>query len=313
MHTEIISDLSECEKLWKKFRRDENIWAEWDIVLSFFRENLSVPHFILMKDEDQEVGLIPLWLDKRDNQYTHFGGERMENRTFWVDEKYTSFIPEVLPDWTYLFDMNGDYVQKLADNNPEMNKFTLEKDIRYFLNVENMHSIEDFLLRFNKKHKKNLTRDLKMLDAQNYKLVWDAHNHAETLMQLNRERFKERSDFHDQDNKDELNSFLNYLESKNLLISLCIEINGVIEGVEIAVKYKDYYYVINGGYNPNIKNLGKLLIIEHIKKAIELGAKEVDFLVGDTGWKELWNLDKDECITITTNGAKNGEPKPTPN
>jgi CelD/BcsL family acetyltransferase involved in cellulose biosynthesis len=88
------------------------------------------------------------------------------------------------------------------------------------------------------------------------------------------------------------------MEKKEMLHTLLIEINGKIEGAELAVKYKDKYYVINGGYNPDYRNLGKLLIIEHIKKAIELKAKEIDFLIGDSGWKELWNLDTQECYTI---------------
>jgi CelD/BcsL family acetyltransferase involved in cellulose biosynthesis len=83
-----------------------------------------------------------------------------------------------------------------------------------------------------------------------------------------------------------------------MLHTLTVEINGKIEGVEIATKYKNHYYVINGGFNPKIRNLGKLLIIEHIKRAISLDAEQVDFLVGDTGWKDLWNLDKEECISI---------------
>ncbi|MGV8162836.1 MAG: GNAT family N-acetyltransferase [Candidatus Nanoarchaeia archaeon] len=302
MNTIIVNNLSDCEKLWKKFRRDENLWTEWSIVLSFFNEKIHTPHFILMKDEEKEVGLITLWLDKRDNKYTHFGGERMENRTFWVEEKYFEHIHETLPNQTYLFDMNGEHIRRVFELDPELKKFLGESDTRFFLRLEGIQNSDDFLSRFSKKHKKNLTRDLNMLENHSYKLIWDHANHAETLMHLSRERFKEDSDFHDEDNQKEMNSFLNHLGTKNMLQSLCIEIDGNIEGVEIAAKYKDHYYVINGGFNPKIKNLGKLLIIEHIKKAIDLGAEQVDFLVGDTGWKDLWNLDKEECISIIKKG-----------
>ncbi|MGV8168704.1 MAG: GNAT family N-acetyltransferase [Candidatus Nanoarchaeia archaeon] len=305
MDTSIVNNLSECEKLWKKFRKDENIWTEWEIVLSFFDEKIHAPHFILLKEGTAEVGLITLWLDKRDNKYTHFGGERMENRTFWIDEKYYPQIHSMLPDETYLFDMNGDHIKEVIAKNPQMEKFVMEKDTRFFLHLETISSEEDFLARFSKKHRKNLLRDLDMLESHDYKLIWDHANHAETLMQLSRERFKEESDFHDEDNKKEMNSFLELLARKKMLHSLTIEIDGNIEGVEIAAKYRDHYYVINGGFNPKIKNLGKLLIIEHIKKAIELGAEQVDFLVGDTGWKDLWNLDKEECLTIIKDGVKN--------
>lgn len=298
MNTEIITDLSECKKLWEKFRKDKSIWTEWEIVLSFYIEKIYKPHFILLKDKEKEVGLITLWLDLRDNKYTHFGGERMENRTFWVDEKYFSELHKVIPDETYLFDMNGEQIKKIAEVSPEFKNIIGEKDTRYFLNLEKIKKIEDYLERFGKKHKKNLLRDLKLLQQTNYKLRWTHENHIERFVELSKERFKENSDFNDEDNHKEMESFTSHVQNKNMLHTLLVEINGKIEGAELAVKYKNHYYVINGGYNPQIKNLGKLLIIEHIKKAIELGADDIDFLVGDTGWKELWNLDTQECYSV---------------
>jgi hypothetical protein len=298
MNTEIITNLTDCKKLWEKFRKDTNIWAEWEIVMSFFDEKLHKPHFILIKEGSKEIGLIPLWLDLRDNKYTHFGGERMENRTFWVDDICIPEIHKLLPVRTHLFDLNGEHMEKIMAINPEIQKIVTEKDTRYFLNLENIKSIEEYLARFGKKHKKNLLRDLKMLEPTNYKIVWEHDNKNNSFIELSISRFKEESDFHDADNKQEMLSFTNLLEKKNMLYSLLLEINGKVEAAEIAALYKDHYYVINGGFNPEIKNLGKVLIIEHIKKAIELGAKEIDFLVGDSGWKELWNLDKDSCYTI---------------
>jgi hypothetical protein len=298
MNTEIITSLSECKKLWEKFRKDENIWTEWDIVLAFYDEKIHAPHFILLKDGTKEVGLITLWLDKRDNKYTHFGGERMENRSFWVEDKYHSVISEILPPDTYLFDMNEKSVTKALSANPKFEKLIGEKDTRYFLNLEKINKIDEYLERFGKKHKKNLLRDLKILEQTNYKLIWDTRSHADTFMNLSKTRFKDDCDFHDEDNRQEMISFLNHLEKEKMLHSLLIEIDGKIEGAEIAVKYKDKYYVINGGFNANIQNLGKLLIIEHIKKAIELNLGQIDFLVGDSGWKKLWNLDEEECYSV---------------
>jgi hypothetical protein len=58
------------------------------------------------------------------------------------------------------------------------------------------------------------------------------------------------------------------------------------------------FYVINGSNDFKIKNLGKVLVLECIKKGIELKAKEVNFLVGSKGWKELWNFEKEKVITL---------------
>jgi hypothetical protein len=298
MDTQVITNLSECQKLWNKFRKDTNIWTEWDIVMSFYDEKLCKPHFILLKDSDREIGLITLWLDLRDNKYTHFGGERMENRTFWVEEEYYPQIPQVIPNETYLFDMNGEQINKIISVNPEMANITENKDTRYFLDLKNINKFDDYLNRFGKKHKKNLLRDMKILEASDYKLIWTNSNHIDKFVELSKARFEEESDFHDEDNKSEMNRFTELCQKNDMLHTLLIEIDGKVEGAELAVLYKNKYYVINGGYNPDFKNLGKLLIIEHLKKAIELNADEIDFLVGDSGWKELWNLDKQEVISV---------------
>jgi hypothetical protein len=298
MNTEIITNLSDCKKLWEKFRKDTNIWTDWNIVLSFYDEKIHKPHFILIKKDSKEIGLITLWLDLRDNKYTHFGGERMENRTFWIEENCFPKLHELIPNETYLFDMNGKNIDQILKVNPEMNKLIGEKDTRYFLNLEKIKKIDDYLERFGKKHKKNLLRDLKILEQTNYKLIWTNENHIDRFIELSKARFREESDFHNEDNQKEMNSFTSLLQKENMLHTLLIEINGKIEAAELAVKYKDNYYVINGGFNPNIKNLGKLLIIEHIKKSIELDSKQIDFLVGDSGWKKLWNLDEEECYSI---------------
>lgn len=298
MNTEIVTDLSECEKLWKKFRKEDSIWTEWEIVLSCFNREIHKPYFIVLKDAETEVGLITLWLDLRDSKYTHFGGERMENRTFWTEEKCYPEIYNTIPNETYLFDMNGNQIKEIIRISPEFESLIKEKDTRYFIKLENINKIEDYLQRFGKKHKKNLLRDLKILHSTNYKLIWTNENHIDRFVELSKERFKEESDFQDEENKREMNSLTSFLQSKGMLHTLLVEINGRIVGAELAAKYNDKYYVLNGGYIPEIRNLGKLLIIEHIKKAIELDVKEIDFLVGDTGWKELWNLDTEECYSV---------------
>ena len=46
------------------------------------------------------------------------------------------------------------------------------------------------------------------------------------------------------------------------------------------------------------RNVGKLLVLEQIKRADSEHCREIDFLVGDTGWKEFWNLDKEPVFTL---------------
>jgi len=44
-----------------------------------------------------------------------------------------------------------------------------------------------------------------------------------------------------------------------------------------------------GSHDSSIENLGKLLTVGHIKNAINLGVKEMDFMASGE-WKQLWQM-----------------------
>jgi CelD/BcsL family acetyltransferase involved in cellulose biosynthesis len=48
--------------------------------------------------------------------------------------------------------------------------------------------------------------------------------------------------------------------------------------------------VLTGCSDPDISNLGKLLIYTHIENSFVLGAKMLDFMAGADTWKKLWNF-----------------------
>ena len=54
-----------------------------------------------------------------------------------------------------------------------------------------------------------------------------------------------------------MDALTSLLQQKNMLHTLLVEINGKIEGAELAAKYRDKYYVLNGGYKHNTKQQHK--------------------------------------------------------
>ena len=79
-----------------------------------------------------------------------------------------------------------------------------------------------------------------------------------------------------------------------MLDIISVSIDGKVQAVGLGVVYKDIYYVLNSGRNVNIKNLGKFLIAEQIKSAIDKNCIEIDFLTTEAKWKNLWNLETEE-------------------
>jgi hypothetical protein len=295
----IVQDIDEAEKIWEKFSSNHDIWSCKDVVFSFYNKKFHKPFFILLKEGEEEKGLIPLWFDSRDNYYGFFGGDYLENQKFWIEPKFFDIIFEKLPVPLKVFDMNSQYVEEILKLFPQFNSNFKKDDFRYFLNTKKFNfDIKEYLKQFGKKHRKNLVYDLKKLELLKYKINFTKHLELETLKNFNIARFGKESDFYDVEFYEEIKKLFSSLEKKNKILALNILIDDKLEAVGVAAVYNGVYYVINNGSNKNIKNLGKLLIFEHIKKGMELRLREVDFLVGDTGWKELWNLEKEPYYTF---------------
>ncbi len=300
MKVKVVTDLQECKRLWNKYAPKNKMWDIWEIAEAFYDKNIYDNHFLLfLTDDNKEMGLLPLYKNLKHNVYYFFGEGFPENRRFWIGIEHISKMIEEMPVPTEIFDMNGQFIEEAMQAHPEISKYFTEKDYHYFLNLKKLnHSVEEYLKTFNKKHRKNFLNDLKKLKEIKYEIIWETLEHEEEFIKFNVERFGQESDLSDEQFKKEMHRFLEVIKKKGFMHTLTIVINGKVEGIEIAAHHENKYYVLNGGYSRHFKNIGKLLIFEHIKKAAELKADEIDFLVGDTGWKQLWNFEKDLCYTF---------------
>ncbi|MFH1398823.1 MAG: GNAT family N-acetyltransferase [Candidatus Woesearchaeota archaeon] len=294
MHTEVVTNLQECERLWKKFSKIHTLWDLWEVNHAFFDPIHHKPHFIVVKDEADSQGLLPLMFDSSAGKYYYFGGNFPENRQLLFAPESFPLIIKAIPKPATLYDINAASAQAVLKANPEAGQWVKEAHPHYVLKLAKFEfSIDKFLSTFSKKHRKNLLYDIKQLSKLSYKLAWNTTEHFDGFVNLNMRRFGQESDLSDVDFIQAMKHFVAFLNQNKMLHTLCIFINGSLEGIEIAAMYKNVYYVLNGGYNRQFSNIGKLLIFEHIKKAIELKAETVDFLSGDTGWKQLWNFEKE--------------------
>jgi CelD/BcsL family acetyltransferase involved in cellulose biosynthesis len=117
-------------------------------------------------------------------------------------------------------------------------------------------------------------------------------------MEFNRKRFGSESDYTDEQFCQEVRDFFHVVALLGNIQTLVVKKEGVLVGVEVAVVYKNNYYVLNGGYDATLSNLGKFLIFKHLEQCFTLQCDDFDLLVGDTGWKELWNMHKEPCFTF---------------
>ncbi len=283
----IIKDIKKCEEVWKKFSLNSTLWDLWEVNYCFYNPKLFDLYFIV--GTNGKEGVLPLWFDKEQDIYGFFGGEFPEKRTFFVKDKkhIQSFIDE-MPEHTNLMYIDPNEIKYIEHEGLE------PCDTRFFIDLKKFDfDLDNYFKTFNKKHRKNLRYDLRQLEKLDYEIKFGNKKDFEKLIEFNVKRFGKESDFNDLDFVNSMKKLINFLDEKKMLYVISVIINGKIEGVEIAALYNDIYYVFNAGSNREIKNLGKLLIMEHIKNAIKLKVPIVDFLSGESGWKKLWNCEEE--------------------
>lgn len=281
-----VTEIGECRRLWEKFSPKESVWDLWDVAYSFHKYFSSKLLFIVGLEGSDEIGLLPLEKDVYGGKecYDFFGGDYPERRKFYIKDKQNIklFLANV---------PRGICLSHIDESEREFIPEIKESEINYSLDLEKYNrNIEEYFNTFNKKHRKNLKYDLRQLEKKDYNIYWNIKSHLGRLAELNRLRFGSDSDFAEENFCRSIGFLIDSAEKMGILQLLSIEIKGKVEASELALFYNGTYYVITGGFDAEISNLGKLLIVEHIKKAIYLNAKLIDFLSTDTGWKRLWNL-----------------------
>lgn len=282
----VIKDKNKCEGLWNKFSPNKVLWDLWDVRLCFHSKNF-VFYFILGYEKDEEVGLIPLVLEKKSRVYTYFGDTFPEqNKFFLKDKSKLSLFLKQCPLDTQIYYIDNEE-KDFYNFNPS------EK--RYFLNFKKYgNDIENYLKTFTKKHRKNLRYDLKKLKEKNYRIKINEIGEFDTLVKFNELRFGKESNYNDINFYQSMKKLIDFSKRKNILHMITVKFNNKTEAIGIGIIYNKIYYVIGSGRNLEIKNLGKLLIYEQIMSALKNKCNEIDFLSTESKWKELWNFDSEQ-------------------
>ena len=289
MKFKIVSDYKEAKELWQMFSSDQNLWDLWEVRDCFIRGTNYPLYFIVGYEGDEILGVLPLWHNIEEKHYSFIGDEFPEgNKLFLKDKK---FLPEFLkqcPAETYL-----DYLNK--DDKSFFPSFKIAvhpDDCYYHLDLTGLATFEDYLQSFSKKHRKNLKYDLNGLLTQGLTAGLEndfEENIIDIISRYNLERFKNDSFFAIPSFSKSLLNLILWAKEGGLLQMVIIKKSGQIYGAQFAILYKGAYTVIMGSHDSSIENLGKLLTVGHIKNAINLGVKEMDFMASGE-WKQLWQM-----------------------
>lgn len=289
MEFRVETDFENCEKLWQEFSASKNLFDLWEYRLPFYKAYKYNLHFIVGSISGKKIGVLPLWHEKDKGIYTFFGGTFPEPNSFFLKDK--TKIGEFLnqaPANTLLY--------YLSESENIHFPFK-ESDPSYYLPISKYNfSLNAYLVSFKRKHRKNLKRDIQIFKKIGYSV---RKNHLEDfnlMIKYNLERFKKESDFADERQAKSIEELIKVALKQKTLQMLSLVIDNTAQAVGISVSYNNCYHVLCGGRNPQVNNIGKLLILEQINDAIALQLDKLDFLTTDSGWKNLWNLEKDRLF-----------------
>jgi len=284
MKFKIEQDLKKCQGLWEEFSPKQELFDEWEYRDCFYQAYGYQPYFIVGSQGDKVMGVLPLWYEERRDFYTFFGGTFPEPNTFFVKNKADlgDFLKQCPPkSRLYYLDKKESKYWPLE-----------ESDKKYFLNLKKYEDkIENYWLGFDRKHRKNLRYDLKQFEKLNYSLRYNHLADFEKMVELNRKRFGKESDFEEKEMRMGMKNLMEVAEKRGELMMISLLVEGRVEAVEMVVIYKNCYYVLASGHNLEVKNIGKKMMVEQIKKAMEKRMEKIDFLSSDSGWKKMWHLE----------------------
>ncbi|MCK9186402.1 GNAT family N-acetyltransferase [Candidatus Gracilibacteria bacterium] len=287
MNAIFVENIEECKKLWEEFSPHLSIFDEWSFRFAFFKFYKYKPHFVLLHDEKQNVGLLPLWFVPEKNKYFWFsdigdGFNWAEENSFWVkDKKYVKDLIDSCPKSTILNSLKADVVNEFLAQDPRISK----SNPKQILKMEGINSLEDYFMSVDKKLRSNLRRDKKRVEALGPEIVFDNFDDFNKLVEFNSERFED-SPFRDERM---VKIFLEIIEKgksggiyKARMIS--VKVNGEIVGVDLNFIYKDVYdTLLCGNDTEKCPGIGHFLTMLDMQDAISYGIKKIDFSESDEG------------------------------
>lgn len=288
--TEIVSDVEKCQTLWQEFSPQKNLFDAWEFRYAFYQGYRFSPYFILLKKEDKNLALLPLWFDSDRKTYTWFGSDWQEEVSFFTkDWNLIPFLLSIAPSPLFLNAISKASVEPLGG------KIEFENDDqKYVLNLGNFKNHEDFLMTLKKNKRRDLRKDRNRILRQNPEITINHFADFEELISLSKKRFEEKNEKTDWEDPRRIETFREVIKlglegNSYRARMITIKINGKTAGVDLVCLYNNAYFTVKCGYDvKNFSGIGNFMNLFEIDDAISLGMKKIDFLQNNYEWKDRW-------------------------
>ena len=301
----VLSDLDQCEAIWKQNMPAESIADVWEVRECFHRHFRNPPHFIVFEDNDGLSCLLPLsWIEEC-GCYGFFPGETWQGKT-WLEQnkiicrgdvRFEELISSACPSSYYL--------RYLSWGPGLPAEHTIVDEIGYlFFPPRYNYEISNYFEEFPRKSRKTLAHALVAVEDLGVEFRFDEPGDIDIIFDLNLQRFGSYSYFHDSRFRESFRSLSLFLEKKGWLRITTLWINGEPAASDLGCIYRGTYTLLAGGTNPRYPGIAKLINIHHMRRACQERLDEVDFLCGDFNWKKLFHLTPRPLFLLSNIQAK---------
>jgi len=290
----VVSDIKECEKLWREFSQNLTLFDTWEFRLAFYEAYKYKPYFLVLKKNGENLALLPLWYednnfyDKNLKRYTWFGSDWQEEvRFFAKDINYIPLLISAAPTPLYLNAISQDSVEKLKD------KIEFKEDEpKYVLNLKGFKNHEDYLMTLKKNTRRNLRKDRNRILKQKPEIVLNNFSDLDILIELAKKRFREKGGNADWEDPRRVETFKNVIKfsGRSYKVRMIkVKINGKDAGVDLICTLNKTYFAVKCGYNiSEFSGIGNFINLYEIDDAIKLGMEKIDFLQNNYQWKNKY-------------------------
>ena len=282
---EIISDIDRCFGLWQELSSKKTLFDTWEFRFAFYKGYRFKPHFLLLKNNEDNLALLPLWYDEDKKKYTWFGSDWQEEvRFFAKNPDSMERLLSVSPSPLFLNAIAEESYALL--NNKE--KFQID-DAKYILELEGLKTHEDHLMSLKKNTRHNLRKDRRRIERQNPEIIINDFSLLPSLIALNKKRFKKDSGWNDSRRVETFSQVIKLSGKSYTARMVAIKIGDRIAGADLICVYNGTYFALSGGYDvKDFSGIGNYMNLVEIDDAISLGCNKIDFLQNNFEWKDNW-------------------------
>jgi len=284
-----VTDLDECQAIWRTMIPDEVITDLWEVRECFQRHFQRPLNFLVAENGGGVSGLLPLSFIQELGCYGYFPGETWQGKT-WLEQNRVhlgTLDPQAL-----------------------LSRFRLPYHLRYLSLQENLQygepaideigylfsppqynfSIENYFQEFSRKSIKQILKDVTALERRGVSYRYNNLSDFEMMIRLNISRFGTDSYFFDRRFQESFRSLAYFLYENGWLRLTTVLIGNEPAAIDIGCLYRGVYTLLAGGTNHRFPCVAKLINLHHLQRACEERMQQVDFLCGDFNWKTLFHL-----------------------